>query len=299
LFLVGGVNAQEPPAQGRPVDFTGLVGRFRIEAAIEPAKVVVEDPVTLTITIRGDKAGPPPSRGNLRLPAELKEQFFVEDIPELDRTMTDGKAWEFVWRLRPKTTDIREVPPLQLSYYAPMLRRYQSARTEGMPLVVQARESVVVPDQTPVAFDPAFMEVVPFSGRTEVAATTWLDSLGWRWWLVVGPILAVLSWRSARPRTAIRRGSAADLAATETNPERALLRYLELRFGWTAAEPTPGEIDRVLKRAGVSAESRGHWRNWWHERDASRFSPVATMTSARPEATELIRLIEEEPCSRR
>src|SRR5690606_34729625 len=41
------------PEQGRPAEFTGLIGEFRFEAQAAPTEVSVGDPITLTIRVSG------------------------------------------------------------------------------------------------------------------------------------------------------------------------------------------------------------------------------------------------------
>lgn len=46
----------EPPAEGRPADHAGAVGRFDLEAEVEPARVRVGEPFTLRLVVRGEGA---------------------------------------------------------------------------------------------------------------------------------------------------------------------------------------------------------------------------------------------------
>ena len=100
-FLGSTAFAQEAPLVGRPIDYSGIAGRFRVEASIEPAAVAVEEPVLLRVTIRGEPAGRGPDRKNLRIfPGDLDAQFYREDLPDLDRVDKVAKSWTFAWRLR-------------------------------------------------------------------------------------------------------------------------------------------------------------------------------------------------------
>ena len=128
LLLMMFAVLEEPPQVGRPVDFSDVVGRFRIEADVSPKSVSVEDPLTLRVTIHGEAVTTPPTRGDLRIfPEDL--DFFREDVADEDRADPKAGTWTFVWRLRPKSTEVREVPALRLVYWSPMLRRFQAATT--------------------------------------------------------------------------------------------------------------------------------------------------------------------------
>ena len=158
LLLTMFAVADEPPLGGRPPNFSGIVGRFRIEADVDSKSVTVEDPLTLRVTIHGESVTTPPTRGNLRIFPEDFD-FYREEVAEEDRADPATGTWTFVWRLRPKTTDVREVPPLRLSYWSPMLRRFQAATTEAVPIEVGPQV-----EKTPVAempLDVRFLVPVP------------------------------------------------------------------------------------------------------------------------------------------
>src|SRR6516162_9933180 len=76
-------GVEEPPVAGRPADFSGLVGFFRISTSASPTEVRVEDPLTLTVRITGDPdrsfRTSHPVRANLHLfSKQMKEDFFIE-----------------------------------------------------------------------------------------------------------------------------------------------------------------------------------------------------------------------------
>ncbi|MBN1818163.1 MAG: BatD family protein, partial [Sedimentisphaerales bacterium] len=48
------LNVKPLPAQGKPADFYGLVGRYTISTAAQPTTVNVGDPITLTIRVGGN-----------------------------------------------------------------------------------------------------------------------------------------------------------------------------------------------------------------------------------------------------
>ena len=119
LLLLMLAAVDDPPLVRRPGNFSGVVGRFRIEAEATPKTVTVEDPLTLRVTIRGDGVTTPPTRDRLRLfqgesdDASIDDLFFREDVALEDRADPVAGTWTFVWRLRPKSTDVHEVPGLQ------------------------------------------------------------------------------------------------------------------------------------------------------------------------------------------
>jgi hypothetical protein len=290
LFAV----ADEPPLVGRPPNFSGIVGRFRIEADIDPKSVTVEDPLTLRVTIHGQAVTTPPTRGNLRLFPKLEDfDFFVEDGAEEDRADPATGTWTFVWRLRPKTTDVREVPPLPLVYWSPMLQRYQAATADALPIEVRPREAVT-PPVVEVPLDVRFLTPIPDDSQGVDAS--WISQFV-LWGGVLVASIALVLWGSRREPKAASAASEV-LPMLDLDADEALLRYLQLRFA-LRAEPTPAEIDRALKRHGISPETRGSWTAWQRERDARRFgASSAGATGGRDEARRLILAAEAETCRR-
>src|SRR5436309_1725216 len=46
-------QAVDPPVAGRPAQFSGVVGRYRLEVSAAPTSVVVEEAVTLRVRVVG------------------------------------------------------------------------------------------------------------------------------------------------------------------------------------------------------------------------------------------------------
>jgi hypothetical protein len=110
-------------------------------------------------------------------------------------------------------------------------------------------------------------------------------------WLVAA-IIVGLMMVSERKRAS--RDASANLtqllAGLDRDVDGTLLRYLRNRFAVDLQEPTPSEIDRTLKRAGVSDAVRRGWIDWQKSRDSRRFSPT-TQARSRIDSTEARRLI--------
>ena len=84
-----------PPIQGRPESFAGAVGRgFSLEAAADRSVVQLGDPITLTLTVRGD--GNLASIGLPRLDADgglLPGQFRIPEGDVSGQLTADGKVF--------------------------------------------------------------------------------------------------------------------------------------------------------------------------------------------------------------
>src|SRR5882724_10473277 len=138
-LLLTQTAASEPPLTNRPANFSRVVGQFHIESRAEPTTVEVEKPVLLKVRITGEgEKGFLPQRKFLKIfPDHFADQFFVEDLPELDRLAPAEKTWEFVYRLRPKGTTVEYIPSLKLAYYHPGRKAYKAAFADAISLTVK------------------------------------------------------------------------------------------------------------------------------------------------------------------
>ena len=128
------------PANGRPSDFAGHVGRYAISAKAMPTEVSVGDPITLTLTLSG-----PDYLENIQMPALEKQPSLLRNfkIPtESARGEISGKTKVFTQTIRPLRTDVKEIPPVELPYFDTDTQTYKVAATEPIPLTV--RETNVI-----------------------------------------------------------------------------------------------------------------------------------------------------------
>ncbi len=113
------------PDKGRPDDFSGLVGSFKIDSKLEPATIKAGESATLTVTING--------RGNVkRIPdlkmQELEQTKIYEDQPVLkvetdDKGVTGSKIMK--WAIVPEKEGTCRIPPLRVSFFDTRTHQYQ------------------------------------------------------------------------------------------------------------------------------------------------------------------------------
>jgi len=124
------------PEEGRPSDFSGLVGRFSLSMALLPQEVKRGESATLTLMVNG--------RGNVHLIPDLKLPD-MENVkvyagqPVLDiETGFDGTSGTktMKWALVPQKEGSIMVPPMGISYFDPDSGRYVRSTTESMILKV-------------------------------------------------------------------------------------------------------------------------------------------------------------------
>jgi hypothetical protein len=157
------LTVMDLPAKGRPADFSGLVGNYHLTASAKPVSVNVGDPITLTLELSGS-----PYLQPVKLPQLSQQPALVRDfkIPaeQADGEVTEGKKI-FTQTLRPLRADVKEIPPVTLSYFDTQDGIYKTARTEAIPLEVSPTRIVTARDaegfSRPVAVGS---EVETFSG---------------------------------------------------------------------------------------------------------------------------------------
>ncbi|MCX6996778.1 MAG: BatD family protein [Kiritimatiellaeota bacterium] len=185
------------PAEGRPPNFSGAVGRFTMEARVQPQDVAVGDPVTVTVQLEG--------QGNLETLAApvlaASDNFKVYEAKltskDVNDTQTAGrKVFEQV--LIPRSTAATNLPALAFSYFNPGKGVYETL-TRG-PFRLQVRPSAagavailkageLAPTATPEGRDIVYLKPAP-ARWASAPQGSWLTSPGF-WGLQALPLLAV------------------------------------------------------------------------------------------------------------
>jgi hypothetical protein len=123
------------PKQGQPENFSGAVGKFQMEATVNPKKSGPGDPVTLRVVVSGqgnfEAMGAPELTGaeNWRT-YPPSENFRPEDAVNF----SGEKVYEFMLIAR---TDQTQTPGVTFSYFDPNTGKYETLTQE--PLAVEAR----------------------------------------------------------------------------------------------------------------------------------------------------------------
>ncbi len=316
------VHAEEDdvPVVGRPVDlpFSGASGWFTVQTRAEPTTLEAETPLTFTVSVRAVRPPKhPPQRLDLRQLADFAEQFYIEDSSEeVDRP--DDRTWEFAYRLKPRRSDVREIPSLPFVYFNPYLltanKGFQVLYTDPIPLHVLPHETVQVPVQAP---ESAFV-LATGPGVLE-RQTPWMPpSIGVCLALLLAAPLGCVSWylcwrrlypdaarlasqrRSRAARHALQALHAAqrlDAQARTTRTAAIVADYLQQRLDLSIAEPTPREVAALFAQHGCSAALTEQAVRFFEACDRSRFMPAAEPFDLRDAAIQLILAVEGEPAA--
>jgi hypothetical protein len=131
-----GLEVNPLPQEGRPADFSGLVGKFSLRTSLMPTRLKKGESSTLTAVVSG--------KGNARLMPdlhipEMKNVKFYTDQPTLNiETAFEGVSGKktMKWALVPQKDGNYEIPSLTLSYFDPDLGQYVQSRTKPLTLEV-------------------------------------------------------------------------------------------------------------------------------------------------------------------
>jgi hypothetical protein len=137
------------PLDGRPAEFLGGVGDFKLQASLTPVTGRVGQEFLYRVKVSGPAAWGMAARPDLsrfnRLPLAIR----AEPLP--DETAGETESRTFVYRLRPMKAGTAVLPPLAIAAFDPKSQHYLTKVTQGVPIRV-----VAVP-----SFDPGSLDYSP------------------------------------------------------------------------------------------------------------------------------------------
>jgi hypothetical protein len=298
------IEAMAPPAAGRPADFSGATGSFKMQVSADRSAAAVGEAVGVKVTLTGT--------GNLKTvdhPLMAPSADFRVFDPRIEEKASGlkprsyTKTWSYV--LTPLSPGDLTLPEIAFNYFDPETKTYKRLSSEPNRIAVKRPAPGAAVESSPVL--SAKREVQPL--QRDIRFLKALDSplqrspepLRAQWWIWMVVSLAVLAqpaaWilharggpasllpggrhgrarRRALSEIAGARTDQADRTKTAARAAEALLRFLSERSGIPAHGLTYEEIGGELERRGVSAEVRGRLRSLLEMCDLGRFAPEAS-----------------------
>jgi len=139
------LNVLPFPAEGRPADFAGAVGQFTMETTIDRDSVETNEPITLTVKIKG--------KGNIRTAPNPNAVFppdFEKYDPEVE-TNTDKRNGEVYgtkickYLLVPRFPGQQTIEPIKYSFYNPVKHKYQTLQSPAFSVMVKKGKETILP----------------------------------------------------------------------------------------------------------------------------------------------------------
>lgn len=283
------------PEQGRPAGYTGAVGRFSIDAALQKSRIGLSEGGLLTVTVSGDGNFPLLTAPAIEWPAEL-EAFEPRDEEALDRSsvpLRGSKSFSFAFSAQLPGRYI--IPPVKFSYFDPAASLYRTVESKALTIEV-------LPD----------MVTGGTASQGKAQGLSFLNRIFYhRWWIVVFVALLVLGglliW-IVMERNAERRKLAADVPAGES-PEsgeditetvkrdplaessslvtdgghlflsvlnRELRQFISDRYGIPLTDINPAKLRDDLTGKSVSAAWSAEAASLLEEIEYTLYSPLAT-----------------------
>lgn len=292
------------PELERPVDFSGLVGTFQINAELVPSEIKAGESATLTVHITG--------RGNVnRIPdldaPELTHTKVYADQPVLE-VNPDSKGLfgskTMKWALVPEKPGRFEIPALFLSFFDTKSHTYVRTQTSPFFLsVLPGKQGAVQPsfqtgEQNKSANGRGKQEVTTLgqdilpihTSITDLTSTHHrLPSKEVLWMILISPGLVFATFFFA---TRLKKKSQRNLAATKAKKAAKVLvkrcydggslpandfslavrDYFNNRFGLSLGSLTPEEAVELLTSKGVGTDTANRLKNVLQKMDRAVYT---------------------------
>ncbi len=153
------------PEAGQPATFRGAVGRYNMNASVEPLSVAAGEPVQIKLVISGigniKALGPPP------MPQVLGAEVFApteESTTRIEAEMVGGTK-TFTYVLIPENDGVLKIPPITFSYFDPQARAYRSVRADPVEVRVTPGAAGTESRASPTSIRPLRPESAPVGLR--------------------------------------------------------------------------------------------------------------------------------------
>lgn len=259
------LTVEPMPVDGRPADFTGLIGPLAVHAALDRERVSTGEGALLSLTVTGWQTG------LVKRPVlqATSAQFYPKD----DQT-ADGKR-TFTWDVVPAAAGTVTIPVVSLPYFDPASRSYRHADSQALQLQVipgRHRDLGVVGQSVPVASPgivapPPATLPAPVRGGATLRPPEWVAGAA----LAAGAAVALLlvaGRRLAGGRRGPHRGRALRAAGRDPLALAAALQALHPALVTTAQRDAAAALQAAVERTRFGGEPLPDIAAWVRELEA-------------------------------
>jgi hypothetical protein len=303
------INVKPLPAEGRPANFSGMVGNYSFDVQFDKDHLKVGEALTLSITIKGD--GTPGTITDPKLPS-FDDFRSVPPENSIDKKIAGSKVVttkSIKIFLYPKKKGSFEIPEISYSWFDPAKRAYQSETLGPWTIEVEkgdaSAEAAFMPAATrPTAVQKQEIEALgsdirfihKVSGKKE-SPTPHRDILFWTIFLAAIPFYLIaagiirrhrkhssdaalvrkgkakkmLKARFADAHTAMQKG---DVKAFYAALEAGLIDYLSDITNLEFKGMTRNQMKQELEKLGLDADNIDAIDKWLEKCSFARFAPV-------------------------
>ncbi len=138
------IKVLDLPKEGRPANFSGIIGPLKMNVSATPMVLHAGDPITLDIDLSGhpflETLNVDPLAGN----RAIVTYFSVNAIQSLPTLSRDKLS--ITRSIRPISPDTKQIPSLTISYFDPQKKVYKEVKSEPIMLTVKEAEKVTAFD---------------------------------------------------------------------------------------------------------------------------------------------------------
>lgn len=304
------ITVKPLPTEGRPADFSGMVGNYSFSADFDRTELKVGEAMTLSINIKGD--GLPGSITDPKLPdfSEFRSVPPENDISKKivgSKVITTKSIRVFLY---PKKKGEFTIPEITYSWFNPSKKKYETAKAGPWNIVVEKGEAA--PEamfQTPVAQGPAAVQKqeieslgsdIRFIHKVDDAkdnTAPYKNILYWVIFVAAIPFYLIVTFaiRSRRKHNSdaalVRKGKAdkmlkqrfakarealqkKDAKALYSALENGLIDYLSDKTNLEFKGMTRPQMKEELAKLGVKDEIITAIDSWLEKCAFARFAPV-------------------------
>jgi len=135
------IRVKPLPEEGRPEDFSGAVGEFKLSASAKPTKAEVGDPITLQTSVWGSGNFDRVTAPALTDGAGWKTYEPSDSFKRSDASGYTGRK-RFEQAIVPETARIKAIPPVSFSYFDTRSKKYVTLQTKPIPIELTGAASV-------------------------------------------------------------------------------------------------------------------------------------------------------------
>lgn len=294
------------PQQGRPTEFSGIVGKVGLSVDATPIVAAVSDPIGLKLRLSGHRYPHTLPAPDLEKQSALGISFdFADEAGGM--YVEDGNA-VLARTIRPLRANVKEIPPILLNYFDPEAGTYGQVESPSIAVTVSNAARVD-------AFDAVFSDGSKLKNevvRSPVGIShnhngaellqraqpvSWPGNVGWFWILLLGgpaALFMILAFFSKGVRLALRDPDAArakrayavfskkvsalrkgqDLEPQEVTDAlaKAVNIYVADRFGLCRGAASDQEMARLLGRWRVDENLVRQLELFWDQTASLQFS---------------------------
>jgi hypothetical protein len=120
------------PKTNRPVDFSGAIGNFKISATLDKKQAQTNEPVTLTVIVKGN--------GNMKSIGGINFASY-EGFKKYETIVSNDleNIKEFKTIFIPLVTGVQEIPSASIAFFNPVNKKYETIKTAAQKVEITGK----------------------------------------------------------------------------------------------------------------------------------------------------------------